>query len=263
VRFSNGGAERQGDQKPDVRGLAIKLLGVPGKKVIPGLEDATTQDFLLIPTPVFAFKNADEFIFFVKAAQSPATLLFKVIGRFGFGRTLRLIKQIKTGFGRKISSLTAIRYWSPVPIQWGAHAAKLSAIPVVPLPDADKLPASPAYLREDLLTRIAAAPVEFDFAIQLYVDPVRTPIEDPSVEWLESDSPYIRVARLVIPRQDLASAEGDKLGAYIEKLSFDPWHAPVEFRPLGDVMRARSAAYRVSGIARGAAPEPVGTELNL
>jgi len=31
-----------------VRGLAVKVLGVPGKKLIPGLEAAPTQDFLAI-----------------------------------------------------------------------------------------------------------------------------------------------------------------------------------------------------------------------
>ncbi|MEA2750953.1 MAG: hypothetical protein QOI41_5096, partial [Myxococcales bacterium] len=45
-----------------------------------------------------------------------------------------------------------------------------------------------------------------------------------------------------------------------EKLSFDPWHAPVEFRPLGELMRARNAAYRLSTIERKAAGEPDGTE---
>jgi len=32
----------------DARGLAVKVLGVPGKKLIPGLEAAPTQDFLAI-----------------------------------------------------------------------------------------------------------------------------------------------------------------------------------------------------------------------
>ncbi len=42
----------------------------------------------------------------------------------------------------------------------------------------------------------------------------------------------------------------------MEKLSFDPWHALEELRPLGAMMRARAPAYRESVIARGAAPEP-------
>src|SRR5688572_25269996 len=59
VRFSNGAGRRQSDKKLDVRGIAVKVLGVDGKKVIPGLEDATTQDFLAIRSPSVPMKNAD------------------------------------------------------------------------------------------------------------------------------------------------------------------------------------------------------------
>jgi len=69
VCFSNGGPIRGSDRRPDVRGLAVKVLGVPGKKLIPGLEAAPTQDFLAIHSPVTPFRNADEF---VKAIQRRA-----------------------------------------------------------------------------------------------------------------------------------------------------------------------------------------------
>src|SRR5690349_1196826 len=42
ARFSNGGSRRQPDAAPDVRGFAVKLVGVPGKKLIEGLEDELT-----------------------------------------------------------------------------------------------------------------------------------------------------------------------------------------------------------------------------
>jgi hypothetical protein len=50
------------------------------------------------------------------------------------------------------------------------------------------------------------------------------------------------------------------LSEYVETLSFDPWHALVEHRPLGDIMRARNVAYRVSTQARKADAEPDGSE---
>src|SRR5436853_4447827 len=34
VRFSNGTGRRQADAKPDVRGIAVKVVGVNGKKII-------------------------------------------------------------------------------------------------------------------------------------------------------------------------------------------------------------------------------------
>jgi hypothetical protein len=97
--------------------------------------------------------------------------------------------------------------------------------------------------------------------VQFYRDRERTPIEDASVEWREEDAPFLTVARLTLPQQDLESAEGKRVQDYVEQLSFDPWHATEDFRPLGDMMRARNHAYRVSTQTRGAAREPLDDKL--
>ena len=97
-------------------------------------------------------------------------------------------------------------------------------------------------------------------SVQLYVDPRRTPIEDGSVDWSEADSPYVPVADVTLPQQDITDDRGLRVSAYVERLSFDPWHAPIEFRPLGNLMRARNHAYRLSVTAREAAAEPDGSE---
>jgi hypothetical protein len=259
ARYSNGGPLRTSDHKPDVRGLALKLLGVPGRKLIPGMEDATTQDFLLINTPKQSFRNADEFVFFVLAAQNQLTLLPKAIARLGFGRTLDVIRSF-TALGKPGPSLATRRLWSSAPIRWGDYAARYGVVPLAPPPPAGPLPPSADYLADDLAQRLSQGAVEYDFAVQFYSDAVKTPIEDASVEWKEDDAPFVRVARVVIPKQDVRSPEGHKRGEYVESLSFDPWHAPVEFRPLGNLQRARNHAYRVSVMARHAAPEPTGVE---
>jgi hypothetical protein len=62
------------------------------------------------------------------------------------------------------------------------------------------------------------------------------------------------------PETGRSLAARQKLSDYVETLSFDPWHALVEHRPLGDMMRARNVAYRVSTQARKAAAEPDGSE---
>ena len=46
VRFSNGDSHINPDRKREPRGIAIKLIGVEGRKLLPGKEDAVTQDFL-------------------------------------------------------------------------------------------------------------------------------------------------------------------------------------------------------------------------
>ena len=166
-----------------------------------------------------------------------------------------MLGALRATAGRKFSSLAEERYWTPLPVRWGDHAAKYSVIPRSPR-SAGAPSRSPSYLADELIGRLAAGPVEFDFAVQLYCDAQRTPIEDPTVEWREADAPFVTVARVTLPRQDLRSDEGRRQQEYVERLSFDPWHAPVEFRPLGEMMRARNEAYRVSTMGRKAAPEP-------
>jgi hypothetical protein len=53
----------------------------------------------------------------------------------------------------------------------------------------------------------------------------------------------------------MTSGEGKTLDTKVAKMSFDPWHAPQEFRPLGAMMRARAVAYRESVIERDATSE--------
>jgi hypothetical protein len=65
------------------------------------------------------------------------------------------------------------------------------------------------------------------------------PIEDATVEWKEEDSPYVAVASIHIPRQQVA-APGS---AACEESAFNPWHSLVEHRPLGSLNRARRAIY--------------------
>ena len=257
VRYSNGSGSRQDDRKPDVRGIAVKLVGVPGKKVIPGMEDAKTQDFLLIRSPSTPFRSADEFVPFVMAATSPLTGLPKVIGKLGFGRTVQIIKSAVKQFGLPVRPLASTNYFSAVPIRFGAYAVRYALRPVAADTGASKS-SSADYLGDELAMRLRTQAVNYEFQLQFFEDETSTPIEDASVDW---SSPYVTVARLTLPAQDVSSGRGKRVAALVEKLSFDPWHAQEELRPLGNIMRARNAAYRLSTQERKATPEPDGSEL--
>jgi hypothetical protein len=115
---------------------------------------------------------------------------------------------------------------------------------------------APGALREELVSRLRTGPLTWSFRAQLFVDERTTPIEDASAPWPEDRAPFHELARLVLPQQDLTSASGAKLEEQIERMSFDPWHAVEELRPLGAMMRARAIAYRESVLERQAAPEP-------
>jgi hypothetical protein len=242
----------------DVRALAVKLLGVPGKKTIPGMEDATTQDFLMIRTRTQPFRNADEFVHFVRVASSPA-LLPGLFFKFGFGRVLELLKVAPAGLRRPISSLATTAFFTALPSRLGPHAIRCALIPRAE-PSEAKKGAGADFLAEELSSRLRQGPVEYDFQIQFFADERRTPIEDASIDWTDEISPWLTVGRLKLQQQDPSTPRGQKLADFVETLSFDPWHALEQMRPLGNMMRARNYAYRLSTAERGAAGEPDGWE---
>jgi len=79
----------------------------------------------------------------------------------------------------------------------------------------------------------------FDFGVQLRKGTM--PVEDAAVRWDETESPFVTVARLHIPRQTFRTPERDALG---ETLSFSPGHAKPAHTPLGGINRARVAIYQ-------------------
>jgi hypothetical protein len=256
VRFSNGSGAVQSDRAPDARGVAIKLVGVAGKKVIRGMENAQTQDFLLIRTPTTPFRNADEFVEVLLASLSPAKGLFRIAAKYGVGRTLSILRAARKDLRKPMTSLATTHYFSAAPIKFGPYAVHYSLVPhAQPEPKASA-GRSPDYLREEMSVRLRQGPLFYDFRVQFFVDEKSTPIEDMSVEWKEADAPFVTLGRLNIAKQDPDSPRGQKIAEYVEGLSFDPWHAVEELRPLGNMMRARNVAYRLSTQERGASPEP-------
>jgi hypothetical protein len=260
VRYSNGAGARQHDRRGDVRGIAVKVLGVPGKKLIPAIEDAPTQDFLLVRSPTAPARTAAEFIALVYAAEKPARAPFRLVSKVGLRRALQIVAAVVPSLSAPVMPLAATTYYSVAPLMWGRHAVKLSLAPHDERPAAPPPRQSWNALGDGLAARLATGPVVYELRAQLFVDERSTPIEDPSVDWTEAVAPPQKLAELVLGKQDPSSDAGQKLAAFVEKLSFDPWHAPVEFRPLGQLMRARNPAYRLSTQERKAAPEPDGSE---
>ncbi len=259
ARFSNGSSAHQSDRTPDIRGMALKLLDVPGPKILEGLEDATTQDILLIQTPSTPFRTSKDFVALVWAARSKALALPRLLWAFGLGGTKALMGKLRAGLGKPVRSLATLQYFSVLPTKFGEHAVRFTAKPKSTSNDTSSSggAASEHHLREELLARLREGPLEWDLMAQFFEDEERTPIEDASVEWSERDAPCVPLARIVLPQQDVESEQGRALTKTIEALSFDPWHATEDFRPLGEMMRARKAAYKASAIGREAKLDPM------
>jgi hypothetical protein len=253
LRLSNGGTVHASDRAPDVRGLALKVTGVPGTKLIPGMENAPTMDFLGILTQTMPFKSPSAFVGVVRAANGPKLLaLPRILGALGFD-AIRVLGVLQKGMAARVESYVEQPFYSVLPIRWGDAAVKYGFVPVSPPKPATKVTNEHTRFADDVRARVTVAPLKWTLRIQPFVDEAQTPIEDPTRAW---QSPWTDVADVMVPAQDPLSEQGKALSALVETFSFDPWHAPVEFRPLGAMMRARSAAYRDSSIERKAATEP-------
>ena len=228
VRLSNGGMDVAANSKPDIRGFAIKVEGVSGPGALGG--DATSQDFLLINQDRFAAADFDVFVdFIVDASRGTALLLWALFRKFGVGGALERLKDVQATFGRPFAGFAGDTFDSVVPIKVGPYAARVRLTPTSAAPVKGDIAA-------DIAARLASGPLRYDLKLQFFVDDTKTPIEDPTKPWAQSDSPDVTVARLT-----LTGLAGD-----VEKLRFDPWGGLEEHRPLGEIMRARKAAYHLS-----------------
>lgn len=248
VRLSNGGMDPAPDRTPDIRGFALRVLGVKGDSAL-GNGPAVSQDFALINQEVFGFPNSAEFVDFVVAAsRGTGSLVKHLFKRYGLlGGPARLFKLVAT-VGKPFGGFATEMHYSAAPIACGPYAVRVRLVPA-----ASNGPASPDAKLDwgaDFSAKLREKNLQWDLQLQPYVDAQRTPIEDASVNW---PSPYTTVARLTLPRQDSASEEGQALAEQVEAAVFDPWQALAAHRPLGDVQRARKGVYFESQKGRGAA----------
>jgi hypothetical protein len=246
VRFSNGFRVIQHDKERDARGLAMKLLGVPGEKLLDDERDATTQDFTLLNHDVFFIRNAADFEPFANsvAVGKPFSFLF---GWNPFQWKLHEAITLLTSSGKKVNNPLAVQYWSAAASRLGPRAAKMTAIPRIGVPVADFGRTDPDFLYKAMAEQLRRGEVRFEIHLQLQTDPVRMPIEDPTISWSESLSPFRQVAELRIPTQDFDDAPQME---YCENLSFTAWHSLPEHQPLGGINRMRRAVYRSTSEAR-------------
>jgi hypothetical protein len=269
VRFSNGESFDKPDKRPQPRGIAIKLVGVPGPKLLDDQKDAVTQDFLATSHSVTStVRHVREFIAFMESnieadhARQPLQLPFLLARKLGVSETARiLIALVRTVVLGEVRSVATEHYFSPAPIKLGPYAVKFTVRPADGTKPATKRRRTDDFLREELTDRLRAGDLNFEFVVQFYVSERFTPIEDSSVPWKPENAPLVTIARLRIPKCDLSDPGANALSEAINRLSFSPWHTTEDHRPLGNVMRARKVAYQASSDFRHHDPEPTSLPL--
>ncbi|WP_372344865.1 peroxidase family protein [Streptomyces sp. KL116D] len=249
VRLSNASGMRGPDGAPDLHGAAVRVQ-VTGDE---------SHDLLATSFPVSHARDAREFVAFAKAMAGARSPLQKAFGLFvklplavGLGTANRMRRNVQAATRHTVNSLARETYWSRGAMLWGeAGPVRFLLRPAVgggaePRPDRT----DPDFLHKELAQRLSRGDVAFDLCVQRYVDERRTPVEDGSVEWQEAITPPLPVARLTLPQQDVTTAEARSAARRIEELAFNPWFTTPEFRPLGNINRARKVAYEASAAQR-------------
>lgn len=259
VRFSNAASQFQPDAVPDGRGMAIKVLDVAGVMVSTDEQRGPTQDFVMINHPVFFARNVKDYLrleqVLVQADDSSlATLREGLTGGdwnplHWHWREMLTVAQIAGQLPAHPASHT---YFSMAPIRFGNYVVKYRTKPAGDRHDSylglvTRLGSQTDALRLALEETLQTHEVLFEFQVQLRNSKQTMPIEDATVEWPESESPYRTVAHLLLPRQEIESLQ--QQDGY-KNLSFNVWHALAAHRPLGGINRVRRWAYPLSSAWR-------------
>jgi hypothetical protein len=262
VRLSTTPGDLLPDGVASFRGMAIKVIGVEGQKLLPDGRDAVTQDFLFINHPTFATGDVAAYLKaqlrMEKLAHVPEEVQegLTTITRVG-GTLLRHLGIDATGLigqGMPHTHILGDTFFSAAAIRYGDYIAKLSVVPVSAslqrFRDATVDASNDMVLRQEVVNFFRENDAEYELRVQLCTNLERMPVEDASVRWSEEESPYLPVGRLRLPAQEAYSAARRVYADDV--LAFSPWHCMVEHRPLGSIMRVRRPVYDESSIDRHA-----------
>lgn len=240
IRFSNGSGRSQDDHDRDARGMAVKVIGVRGG----------TQDFVMTNHPVFFIHDAQDYVDFVSAMNGSGWSKAGWVMSHLFDNVPLVIAFVSHPIDNPLHQ----QYWSTTASRLGPGQMKFSARPCLGSvfdEAADQANSSPDRLAQNMRRQLASQSACFDFMVQPRTVPAHMPIEDPTVEWPEAESPFVTVATIDVP------AQTPDLGEACERLSFTPWHTLPEHQPLGSISRMRKVVYQeVSTLRHGLNHQP-------
>ena len=254
VRYSTSPPDVLRDGIAAFRGMAIKVIGIPGRKLSPEAPDAVTQDFILANDKTLPTGDVKSYLkqtlFGEKLMNQPQEIAQVVTtGMRAASAALRAvgIKWIGGVGGQALpeTHILGNSFYTTAALRFGDYIAKLNAEPI-----SQSLKAlrgqgidtrNRNILRDLVVAFFREHSVEYEFRAQLCTNLERMPVEDGSVEWPEDESPYRPIGKISIPAQE---AYSPARRVYVDDmLSFSPWHCMPEHQPLGSIMRVRRSVY--------------------
>ena len=245
VRMSNAANRPGPDTAPDMRGIALRIK----------VSAAEQHDLLATNYPVGPVRNARQFVrFAVAMAGGPVSRVVGIAGLvFSEGpfETVRMLRNFAAA-RRQIESVALETYWSRGAMRWGPKlAVRFLLRPASPAArTGPNLAADPEGLSKEAAARLAAGPIQFELCVQRFVDAKTTPIEDTSIAWMPEAAPIEKVATLTIRQQDVDTPAAREMFRIVNAVAFNPWNTTDEFRPLGNLNRARKNVYDASAAHR-------------
>jgi hypothetical protein len=274
VRFSNGTNHMGGDRfLGPIVGMGLKIFGIEGRTLLEDEPDSHTFDYALINHPTFFVNTLAHYVFIQTlfagigvappANQSPEDKQAEV-HRFLYNwvtgkGTLRPEEWAWEELGAflqltqtKPVNLLLSTYWTMGAVRHGDYIAKVRVAPVPSFADrvvrrALDLNAATEVFRPALVAELRERPYEFDVQVQLCADLAQMPVEKVTVVWPESLSPFVTVARLRLPQQDIGGSDNLER---MDATSMTAWRVTEAHRPLGNIMRVRKEIYRQSSTYR-------------
>jgi hypothetical protein len=243
VRFAGPGPLAPPDLRDNaVMSIGVKVMGVPGPKLLE--DESETQDLTGITSPTFTTPDVVQNTILQDEIGNETPLFYFI--RPSHAHLADLVMQGL--YAKTAASPLQETYWSCVPYLVGEGRAMQYRFVPRPFPRL-RVPwrPGPDYLRAAMVRTLAEHDIVMDLLVQVQTDPRLMPIEHAGVVWSERRSPPRAVASLRLPAQ---SFDSDAQRAFADRLSFNPWHAMPEHRPLGNQNRARRVIYTELAAAR-------------
>jgi hypothetical protein len=234
----------------------MKMFDVPGSKLVEDEPESATFDYVLKNSPIFIANTAKHYLVLQEIGTHAPKYLAR--GKTGFHELLRDFVTGKGTFDEsdwawdelfafvKLSQ-TPVRnpllstFSTMAAVRHGDYVAKVRLAPATEntmrvIHRELDLRGRPDVFYPTVVDEVQASAFDFDLQVQLCTDLEAMPVNNTTVEWPEKLSPFVTVARVHIPRQDISGNENfEKTDA----LAFNQWRVTEEHRPLGEIMHVR------------------------
>ncbi|HMH11620.1 MAG TPA: hypothetical protein VK578_00805 [Edaphobacter sp.] len=258
VRFGNADPKKNSDFKADVRSLSFSVDLDRDGTALPDA-DGGKQDFSMQNATILPINDSPAFLAIMKllTASKPAACLWSLSFRDKL-RVIRTLTLVQLQAHQTIKPYQQLRYWSTVPFRHGpSNVVKYSTTPSPENPAKALQKSNPNSLQDELIRHVEedSKMSSFDFGVQ-FLDADRMTywgkhqdadfwIENASVEWNESETPFHTVARLTL----LSKSQFQPTAA--EAIYFDVTaNSTPDSAPVGSINRARWPAEVASRRAR-------------